>query len=63
MNQHSASSSVESMNNANKPARARTAVDAVCSTHLLVEMSSIRYQDNKEEAWNWRILSPPTASS
>jgi hypothetical protein len=41
------------MNKANKPARARTSVDIVCSTHLLVEMSSIRYQGKKEEAWKW----------
>jgi hypothetical protein len=59
MYMHEASSAVESMNKANKPARAKTAVDVVCSTHLLVEMCSIRYQAKKEEAWKWEdILTP-----
>ena len=61
MNQHEASSSVESMNRANKPARARTAVDAVCSTHLLVKMCSVRYQAKKEEAWKWEDTLTPYA--
>ncbi len=59
MNQHEASSSVESMNKANNPACARTAVDAVCSTHLLVQMCSIRYQAKKEEAWKWEDTLTP----
>ena len=63
---HEASLSVESMNNANKPARARTAVDVVCSTHLLVDMCSNRYQAKKESRrrhGDGKILSPHTASS
>ena len=56
---HEASSSVESMNKANKPARARTAVDVVCSTHLLVDMCSNRYQAKKEEAWRWEDTLTP----
>ncbi len=59
MNQHSASLSAESMSKANKPAHARTAVDVVCSTNLLVEMSSIRYQGKKEEAWKWEDTLTP----
>ena len=56
---HKASSSVESMNKANKPACARTAVDVVCSTHLLVDMCSNRYQAKKEEAWRWEDTLTP----
>ena len=56
---HEASSSVESMNKANKPARAKTAVDVVCSTHLLVEMCSIRFPAKKEEAWKWEDTLTP----
>ncbi len=52
---HEASLSVESMNKANKPACARTAVDVVCSTHLLVD----RYQAKKEEAWRWEDTRTP----
>jgi len=59
MYQHEASSSVESMNKANNPARAKTAVDVVCSTHLLVEMCSIRYHAKKEEAWKWEDTLTP----
>jgi hypothetical protein len=59
MNQHEVSSSVESMNKANNPACARMAVDAVCSTHLLVQMCSIRYQAKKEEAWKWEDTLTP----
>jgi hypothetical protein len=47
------------MSKANKPAHARTAVDVVCSTNLLVEMSSIRYQGKKEEAWKWEDTLTP----
>ena len=59
MNQHQASSSVESMNNANKSVHARMSVDDVCSTTLLMEMSSIRYQAKKEEAWKWEDTLTP----
>ena len=48
MYQHSASSSVESMNRANSAARDRTAVDVVCATKLLLSMARKRYHDKKE---------------
>ena len=51
---HSASSAVESMNSANRSARARTAVDVVCATKLLLSMSSKRYHDKKEMTWKWQ---------
>ena len=50
MYQCSASSAAESMNRANQSARARMAVDPVCSTTLLMVMSAERYQHKKEEA-------------
>jgi hypothetical protein len=59
MYRHEASLSVVSMNKANKHARARIAVNDVCSTHLLVEMCSIRYQAKKEEAWKWKDTITP----
>ncbi len=59
MYQFSASSAAESMNRANQSARARTAVDPVCSTTLLMAMSAERYQHKKEEAWNWEQLLTP----
>ncbi len=59
MYQRSASSAVESMNRANKAARARTAVDVVSSTRLLLKLSTSRYQEKKEEAWTWEeVLTP-----
>ncbi len=51
MYQRSASSAVESMNQANKAARDRTAVDVVCATKLLLSMSAKRYHEKKEMAW------------
>jgi hypothetical protein len=51
MYQWSASLAVESMNWANKAAHARTAVDVVSSTRLLLKLSASRYQEKKEEAW------------
>ncbi len=54
MCQRSASSALESMNQANKAARDRTAVDVVCATKLLLSMSSKRYHEKKEMAWKWQ---------
>jgi hypothetical protein len=54
MYQRSASSAVESMNQANKAARDRTAVDVVCATKLLLSMSAKRYHKKKEMAWKWQ---------
>ncbi len=51
MYQHSASLAVESMNQANKAARDRTAVDVVCATKLLLSTSAKRYHEKKEMAW------------
>jgi hypothetical protein len=53
MYQHSASLAVESMNQANKAARDRTAVDVICATKLLPSMSAKRYHEKKEMAWTW----------
>jgi hypothetical protein len=50
MYQHSASSAMESMNQANKVARDRTAVDVVCATKCLLSMSAKRYHE-KKMAW------------
>jgi hypothetical protein len=59
MYQWSASLAIESMNWANKQACARTAVDVVSSTRLLLNLSTSRYQVKKEEAWKWEeTLSP-----
>ncbi len=54
MYQCSASSAVESINQANKAARDRTAVDVVCATNLLLSMSAKRYHEKKEMAWKWQ---------
>jgi hypothetical protein len=54
MYQRSASSAVESMNQANKAARDRTVVGVVCATKLLLSMSRKRYHEKKEMAWKWR---------
>ncbi len=54
MYQHSASPAVESMNQATKAARDRTAVDVVCATKLLLSLSSKRYHEKKEMAWKWQ---------
>jgi hypothetical protein len=59
MYQQSASLAVESMNRANKSACARTAVDVVSSTRLLLKSSASRYQVKKEEAWKWEEALTP----
>jgi hypothetical protein len=53
MYQWSASSAVESKNQANKSACARTAVDVVSSIKLLLKLCAFRHQVKKEEAWKW----------
>jgi hypothetical protein len=50
---HSASSAVESMNQANKPARDRTAVDVMQSMKLIVDLESLRFESKKEMAHSW----------
>ncbi len=59
MYQRSASSAVESMNWANKAVCARTAVNVVSSTRLLLKLSASRYQEKKEEAWTWEEAPTP----
>ncbi len=59
MYQQSASLAVESMNWANKSACARTAVDVVSSTRLLLKLCTSRYQEKKEEAWKWEEALTP----
>jgi hypothetical protein len=54
MYQRSASSSVESMNNANKSVRARTAVDPVNSSMLLLQKENERFLSHREEAYQWK---------
>ena len=48
-----ASSSAESMNHANKPARDRTAVDIMQSMKLIVELETGRFNAKKEKAHEW----------
>ncbi len=50
MYQQSASSAVESMNAVNKEMRARTAVDALNATLLLIRLECNRFQQMKQEA-------------
>ncbi len=51
MYQRTASSSSEPMNRANQAAHARTAVDVVSSSRLLLQLAASRYQEKKEMAW------------
>ena len=53
MYQHSSSSTVESMNAANKLVRDRTTVDPINAMILLLKLEAKRYADNKEKAWQW----------
>lgn len=53
MYQRSSSSAVESMNQANKPARDRTAVDVMQSMKLLLDLESGRFMAKKQLAWGW----------
>ena len=46
-----ASSSVESMNQANKEVRARTAVDVVNASILLLQLECKRFKQHQESAW------------
>jgi hypothetical protein len=50
MYQRSASSAVESMNAVNKEMRARTAVDALNATLLLIRLECNRFKRMKQEA-------------
>ena len=54
MYQRSASSSVESMNNANKSVRARTAVDPVNSCLLLLQKENERFLSHRVDAYEWK---------
>ena len=59
MYQRPASLAVESMNWAKKAARARTVVDVVLSTRLMLKLSASRYREKKEEAWTWEEALTP----
>ncbi len=59
MYQWSASLTVKSMNWADKAVCARTAVDVVSSTRLLLKLSASRYQEKKEEVWKWEEALTP----
>ncbi len=54
MYQQSASTAVESMNQTNKAARDRTAVDVVCAIKLLLSLPSKSYHKKEEMAWKWQ---------
>ncbi len=59
MYQRSSSSTVESMNAANKLVRDWTAVDPINALILLLKLEAKRYADNKEQAWEWtEVLTP-----
>ena len=51
MNQRSATSSVESMNAANREVRERTAVDPLNATLLLINLECERFQCMKQQVW------------
>jgi hypothetical protein len=51
MYQRSATSSIESMNAANKEVRERTAVDALNAALLLINLECERFQCTKQQAW------------
>ena len=53
------SSSAEGMNNVNKPARDRSAVDPVNCTLLLCDMAIGQYKRNCDKAWNCKSLLTP----
>ncbi len=60
MYQRSALSAVESMNTANKEMRARTAVDTLNATLLLIRLECNRFLRMKQEAWgDDSFLNPP----
>jgi hypothetical protein len=52
MYRRTASSSVESMNRANKAARDKTAVDVVQALKLLIDLETSRFLKKKADAWN-----------
>ena len=59
MYHRSASLSVESMNQANKPVREKSAVDIVNGIMLLLKLDSKRHQEHKDMAWKWlEVLTP-----
>ncbi len=52
MYQCTASSAVESMNQANGRVRARTAVDPMNSLILMIKLEARRFEKHRENAWN-----------
>ncbi len=51
--QRTASSSVESMNQANGMVRERTAVDPINSLLILLQLEAKRYAEHRDKAWDW----------
>ena len=47
------------MNQANKPVRAKTAVDVVNAIMLLLKLDSKQHQEHKEMAWKWTEFLTP----
>ncbi len=59
MYQRNASSSAESMNQANKPVREKSAVDVVNAVMLFMKLEHKRHEERKEMAWKWNeVLTP-----
>ena len=58
-----ASLSVESMNHANKAVKARTAVDVVNASILLLQLESKQFKQHTESAWNWTQQLTPHGQS
>jgi hypothetical protein len=59
MYQRSSSSTVESMNAANKSVRDCTVVDPINAMLLLLKLEATRFSKNKEKAWKWNeVLTP-----
>ena len=54
-----ASSSVKSMKHANKEVRARTAVDVVNATILLLQLECKQFKQHQESAWKWNEYLTP----
>jgi hypothetical protein len=59
MYQRSSSSTVESMNAANKSVRDCTAVDPINAMLPVLKLEARRFSKNKEKAWSWHeVLTP-----
>ncbi len=59
MYQRNASSAAESMNQANKPVREKSAVDIVNAVMLFLKLENKRHQEHKDMAWKWTEFLTP----